>query len=179
MEGWPLLGLGLACCGVGGTCLVSLILPSQSLPPSPSDPDYADKLLKHARQLHDLAYSQQSSFTVSDPFYKSWGGFQDELAWASAWLYAATGEQQYLDKAKEKYWECCSNTNGGGFSWDNKGKQASTTQTAATAVASQGVECGRLSCCRGGMYVMWVPSLPLRPRCAAPPLQADQGPDVC
>ena len=51
--------------------------------------------------------------------FRSWSGFQDELAWCAAWLYAATGEQQYLDKVSEKYF-AIENAAGGGFSWDSK-----------------------------------------------------------
>merc|ERR1711976_392242 len=50
-------------------------------------------------------------------FYKSWSGYNDELCWGSAWLYKATGGQQYLDKARNY-----ANQVGGAseFSWDNK-----------------------------------------------------------
>lgn len=51
----------------------------------------------------------------ANPFYTS-NSFQDELGWASIWLYQATGESQYLTKALEY----TSTTPGWGFSWDEK-----------------------------------------------------------
>ena len=51
----------------------------------------------------------------------SWSGYDDELAWAAAWLAKATGESGYLDTARELFDE------GGlctwvptGFDWDSK-----------------------------------------------------------
>ena len=43
-------------------------------------------------------------------------GFTDELCWAATWLYRATGEQQYLDKALQYY----SSGTPWAFSWDDK-----------------------------------------------------------
>ena len=42
--------------------------------------------------------------------------FTDELCWAATWLYRATGEQQYLDKALQYY----SSGTPWAFSWDDK-----------------------------------------------------------
>jgi endoglucanase len=68
-----------------------------------SDPAYADKLLTHARQLFIFAdtYRGKYSDSIKDAqsFYNSWSGYQDELTWAAIWLYLATDEQAYLDKA--------------------------------------------------------------------------------
>jgi len=36
----------------------------------------------------------------SNGFYSSHSGFWDELLWASTWLYLATGDRNYLDKAE-------------------------------------------------------------------------------
>ena len=46
--------------------------------------------------------------------------FYDELAWAAAWLYKATGENDYLDTAKELFDNngMCGSTLW--FSWDDK-----------------------------------------------------------
>merc|ERR1712012_606527 len=53
-------------------------------------------------------------------FYNSWSGYDDELAWGAAWLYKATEDPTYLEKAK-KYFNsgnmCESNL---WFGWDNK-----------------------------------------------------------
>jgi hypothetical protein len=37
-----------------------------------------------AKSLFELGYSNQGSFSVSEPFYKS-SAYTDELAWAAAW----------------------------------------------------------------------------------------------
>ena len=50
-------------------------------------------------------------------FYKSWGGYDDELAWGAAWMYLATNENQYLTKAKEMYNKI---KNKETFSWEDK-----------------------------------------------------------
>ena len=36
------------------------------------------------------------SIPAADAFYHSYGGYKDELAWAAAWLYRATGSATYL-----------------------------------------------------------------------------------
>ncbi len=69
--------------------------------------DYANELLLHATQLYDLAYNYRGrysdSITNAADFYKSWGGYNDELAWGALWLFRATGEPQYMNKALEFY----------------------------------------------------------------------------
>lgn len=44
-----------------------------------------------------------SSITAASGFYTSFSGYKDELVWGAAWLYRATGDSTYLDKAKEYY----------------------------------------------------------------------------
>ncbi|WP_096087639.1 glycoside hydrolase family 9 protein [Agaribacterium haliotis] len=71
------------------------------------DPAYAAKLVKHARELHSFAHTYQGKYsdciTDATAFYNSWSGYKDELVWSSIWLYQATGEASYLDKAKADY----------------------------------------------------------------------------
>ena len=53
-------------------------------------------------------------------FSSSWSGYNDELAWGAAWLYKATGDQDYLDLAEDIFNSnnmCNSNL---WFGWDNK-----------------------------------------------------------
>ena len=68
---------------------------------------YADELLKNAKQLYEFAETYQGKYSDSvpaaNPFYTSWGGFGDELAEGGAWLYKATGEQSYLNKAEDYF----------------------------------------------------------------------------
>lgn len=86
-----------------------------------SDPAYAQKCLEEAKSLYRFADETRSDagYTMADGFYNSWSGCNDELSWAGTWLYLATGEQSYLDKAEQDYaskewdynWALC---------WDDK-----------------------------------------------------------
>ncbi len=73
----------------------------------PEDPGYAATLLTHARQLYDFADRYRGKYSDSIPdaasFYNSYSGYFDELVWAAAWLYRATGEASYLNKAESLY----------------------------------------------------------------------------
>lgn len=68
-----------------------------------SDAAYADKLLLHAKQLYDFADryrgAYSDSITDAKQYYNSWSGYADELSWGGVWLYLATNDQAYLDKA--------------------------------------------------------------------------------
>lgn len=70
-----------------------------------SDPDYSALCLEHAESLYAFADETRSDdgYTAANGFYNSWSGFYDELSWAGAWLYIATGEQDYLDNAQSCY----------------------------------------------------------------------------
>ncbi len=83
------------------------------------DDEYADKLLKNAEQLFDFAEKHKGKYSDSvdaaNPYYTSYSGYDDELASGAAWMYKATGEQSYLDKA-ENYFK--NNVGGlGDWSW--------------------------------------------------------------
>src|SRR5579862_3201849 len=73
----------------------------------PTDPAYAAKLLGHARQLYDFADKYRGKYcdAIQDTrgFYNSVSGFQDELVWGAAWLFLATREAAYLEKAESDY----------------------------------------------------------------------------
>ena len=73
----------------------------------PTDATYANTLLAHARQLYTFAdtYRGKYSDCITDAasFYNSWSGYHDELVWGALWLYRATNEQAYLDKAQSYY----------------------------------------------------------------------------
>ncbi len=60
------------------------------------------KYLTHAKSLFALAdkTKSDSDYTKAAGFYDSWSGFYDELLWAATWLYLATGDKAYLDKAE-------------------------------------------------------------------------------
>lgn len=80
----------------------------------PTDATYAAKLLTHAKQLYTLADTKRQKYseciTDAASYYNSWSGYVDELSWGALWLYRATGEQAYLDKA-----ESYVHTGAGGF----------------------------------------------------------------
>ncbi len=100
-------------------------LASGSLAFRATDPAYADRLLKHARVLYDFAdqaakKKYSDSITAADAFYRSWNGYNDELGWGAAWLYKATGEQQYLAKA-EQYFALAGVSQNWTHGWDYKG----------------------------------------------------------
>ncbi|MCQ2464956.1 MAG: glycoside hydrolase family 9 protein [Oscillospiraceae bacterium] len=65
--------------------------------------DKTDGYLECAEHYFDLAWSVQSDkgYSAASTFYDSWSGFWDELFFAANWLYIATGEKKYLDKAEE------------------------------------------------------------------------------
>ena len=78
------------------------------------DKSYSEKCLTHAKQLYSFAESTKSDsgYTAANGFYNSWSGFYDELMWAGEWLYLATGDSSYLDKAKQYEKQC-----GGNYKW--------------------------------------------------------------
>lgn len=72
-----------------------------------ADSTYSQNCLQHARQLYNFANKYRGkyakSITDAVQFYDSYGVYDDELAWAAAWLYRATGETHYLQEAKQHY----------------------------------------------------------------------------
>lgn len=72
------------------------------------DPTYSATLLRHAIQLYHFADNFRGLYSTSIPkaetFYRSFSGFDDELVWGAIWLYRATGDVAYLNKA-ETYFE--------------------------------------------------------------------------
>ena len=68
---------------------------------------YAEELLQHAKELYAFADKYRGVYSDSIPnaatFYRSYSGYQDELAWGAAWLYRATNDPSYLTKAEEIY----------------------------------------------------------------------------
>ena len=72
-----------------------------------SDPAYADLLLAHAKTLYNFADIYRGTYTAAIPdaasYYNSFSGYYDELVWGAAWLYRATGDTTYLNKAETLY----------------------------------------------------------------------------
>ncbi|WP_158655081.1 glycoside hydrolase family 9 protein [Flavivirga eckloniae] len=72
-----------------------------------SDPTYSATLITHAKQLYNFADTHRGvyseSITDAAGFYRSFNGYNDELVWGAIWLYRATNETAYLDKAELEY----------------------------------------------------------------------------
>ncbi|HCL03634.1 MAG TPA: endoglucanase, partial [Lachnoclostridium phytofermentans] len=66
------------------------------------DPTYSATCLRHAKELYNFAETTKSDagYTAASGFYTSYSGFYDELSWAATWIYLASGEATYLDKAE-------------------------------------------------------------------------------
>jgi len=68
-----------------------------------TDSAYSAKLLTHAKQLYSFAdtYRGKYSDCIKDAqsYYNSWSGYADELTWGAIWLYLATNDATYLNKA--------------------------------------------------------------------------------
>jgi len=73
------------------------------------DPEYSRRLIEHAEQLFDFASKNRGKYseaiTDAQSFYDSQTGDDDELVWAAAWLYRATGNRAYLEKSEALYAE--------------------------------------------------------------------------
>lgn len=67
-----------------------------------TDPAYAATCISHAKELFNFADTTKSNsgYTAANDFYSCSSDYYDELSWAGVWLYLATGEQTYLDKAE-------------------------------------------------------------------------------
>jgi len=91
---------------------------------SVGEEEYAEECLAHAKTLFQFADQYRGKYTDAIPaggFYESWSGYNDELAWASAWIARATGDQADIDKAESVWAEVGgANANPGEVSWDDK-----------------------------------------------------------
>lgn len=122
-EARPLTQVNTSYPGSDVAAETAAAMASASLVFRSKDPAYSRLLLKHARELFTFADSYRGRYSESIPqvqeFYNS-SGYGDELLWAAAWLYHATGEETYL-----RYVTVEGNhfANWGGktwFSWDDK-----------------------------------------------------------
>ncbi|KAF7139055.1 hypothetical protein RHSIM_Rhsim07G0087500 [Rhododendron simsii] len=87
------------------------------------DSNYSANLLSHSKSLFEFADKYRGSYQASCPFYCSYSGYQDELLWAAAWLYKASGQTSYLNYVSNNQgWSQASSE----FSWDNKFAGAQT-----------------------------------------------------
>ncbi|MCF6766563.1 glycoside hydrolase family 9 protein [Thiotrichales bacterium 19S3-7] len=93
--------------------------------------------LGHAISLYNFADEYRGKYSESipsiQPFYNSWSGYQDELVWGALWLYIATQDNTYLQKA-ESYFEEIKNAN---FRWTHNWDDASYGSLILLAMYSQ------------------------------------------
>lgn len=71
-----------------------------------SDPTYAGILLDHAEALYRFADTYRGFYMngINDAYgYYPSSHYHDELVWGALWLYRATGDQAYLDKAESYF----------------------------------------------------------------------------
>jgi endoglucanase len=103
----PAYKITAACPGSDLAGETAAALAASSIVFRPTDAAYADTLLAHARQLYTFAdtYRGKYSDCITDAagFYQSWSGYADELVWGALWLYRATNEKAFLDKAESGY----------------------------------------------------------------------------
>lgn len=86
------------------------------------DPAYAATCLKHAKELLSFAEATKSDagyMKQASGYYSSFSGYNDEISWASMWLYIATNDASYLQKAKDysSGWEKVPQTDQIAYSW--------------------------------------------------------------
>ncbi|MDH7444459.1 glycoside hydrolase family 48 protein [Aquimarina sp. 2201CG14-23] len=93
--------------GTDVACETAAALASASIIFKDSDPTYSATLLSHAIELYEFGDNHRGLYTSEGNIpavgtYTS-GNYQDELTWGALWLYKATGDQKYLDKAEAEY----------------------------------------------------------------------------
>ena len=108
----------------------SAALASASLLFARDDPAYSRRLLDHAIQLFEFADKYRGKYSDAIPdaqtFYESDSGYDDELIWAAAWLYRASGQRQYLEYAEKAYAALSQGSRTPGtHTWDDKHAGAS------------------------------------------------------
>ena len=83
------------------------------------NPTYSQELLDKAKQLYEFTnkYPNDGDYPGEgqENFYKLYSPNKDQVAWGAIWLYKATNDSKYLNKAKE----LMENEYPWGLSWDN------------------------------------------------------------
>ncbi len=90
----------------GGSCVTgeaAASLAVASIILKDTDPTRSATYLEHAKTLYGMAERAKSDegYTAASGFYTSFSGFYDELSLAGCWLYKATGDETYLEKAEQ------------------------------------------------------------------------------
>lgn len=81
----------------------------------------AHEYLQHAKDAYDFAYNFRAKYSDSvRPTGYGSSRAEDELLWASAWMYRSTMNATYLANAKRLWDEGLDYTPPGGFQYDDK-----------------------------------------------------------
>jgi len=103
----PAYKIDASCGGTDLAAETAAAMAASSMVFRPTDAAYANTLVSHATQLYSFADSVRKAYheciTDASSYYRSWSGFNDELVWGAIWMYRATGQQSYLDKARAYY----------------------------------------------------------------------------
>ncbi|ADL52518.1 glycoside hydrolase family 9 protein [Clostridium cellulovorans] len=85
------------------------------------DKAYSEQCIQHAKELYNFADTTKSDagYTAANTYYNSWSGYYDELSWAAAWLYMATNDASYLEKAESyvPFWKVEQQTTTIAYRW--------------------------------------------------------------
>lgn len=88
------------------------------------DAEFAERCLTSSKQLLEFSDRNRQNYHKSVPevseFYKSWSGYEDELCWATAWVYRATGDAAYGRLARHYYDTFNCGKIEESFDWDKK-----------------------------------------------------------
>ncbi|KAK8730644.1 hypothetical protein OTU49_007856 [Cherax quadricarinatus] len=89
------------------------------------DANYANQMLDMSKEMYEFADNFRQTYDISIPdaynWYRSWSGYGDELVWAGLWLYRATGDESYLNRARGHWSEFnLQYSEARQFSWDDK-----------------------------------------------------------
>lgn len=102
--------IDLSCPGPDLASETAAAMAASSMVFAPEDAGYAATLLTHAEQLYEFAENTTGTdgtdnaysncITDAQAFYNStYGVYWDEMAWGAVWLWRATGDNYYLDRA--------------------------------------------------------------------------------
>ncbi|KAJ0029914.1 hypothetical protein Pint_13653 [Pistacia integerrima] len=80
------------------------------------DRHYSHQLLNKAKRLFQFANTHKGTYDGECPYYCSYSGYNDELLWASTWLYFATKNSKYIQHIRED----AISASVAEFSWDLK-----------------------------------------------------------
>ena len=92
--------------GTDLACSMAAAMASLSMTFAEEDPAYSSTLLQHAKELFTFGDTYRGRYSDQVPdgnFYKSNRTFIDDIVWGALWLYKATGETSYLDKAEAEF----------------------------------------------------------------------------